>query len=184
MANYQSPWCWQRTAVAPREKERRGDLQTILLTPPFLTIHHQFLPTNSAGYRALWGRFVFLFIMLVLLRQNESKLYYGVHGDWVPKVSAAAHYETIEDALLANRHAHLQGTEIVVLHSNGRHKVVLPVGKESWTGRDWHTPGTAVHSRTQNPGSSGTLIPRASHTARRPNSKGGREQELANHRER
>ncbi len=86
--------------------------------------------------------------MLVLLRQNQTKLYYGIHGEWAPKISAAAHFETIEEALLANRQAHLHGTEVVVVHSNGHHKVVLPIGEESWTSRRWNVPGTAIHSRT------------------------------------
>ncbi len=88
--------------------------------------------------------------MLVLLRQHKTKLYYGVHGEWAPEISAAAHFETVEEALLANRQAHLQGTEVFVLHSNGRHKVVLPLGKESWTSRHWNAPGSAIHSRSRN----------------------------------
>ena len=88
--------------------------------------------------------------MLVLLRQNQTKLYYGVHGEWVAKSSAAAHFDSIEEALLANRQAHLQGTEVLVVHSNGGRRVVLPIGKQSWTSHHWNVVGTAVHSRNKN----------------------------------
>jgi hypothetical protein len=86
--------------------------------------------------------------MLVLLRQSETRLYYGVHGEWVSKVSVAAHFQTVEDALLHSRHEHLQSMEVVVFHSNGGHKVVLPVGKQSWAKQHWNTAGSAVHSHT------------------------------------
>ncbi len=95
--------------------------------------------------------------MLVLLRQNESKLFYGAHGGWVASVPLAAQFQTIDDALLFNRQAHLEGTEIFVLHSNGRHKVVLPVGKETWTSRHWNAPGTAAHSQNRISGVPGVI---------------------------
>ncbi len=88
--------------------------------------------------------------MLVLLRQSETKLYCGARGGWVAKVSLAAQFQTVEEALLFNRQAHLAGMEVVVVHSNGRHRVVLPLGKESWTSTHWNAPGTAVHSHTRN----------------------------------
>ena len=108
--------------------------------------------------------------MLVLLRQSQTKFYYGVHGDWVSKTSAAAHFETIEEALLANRQSHLEGTEVVVIHSNGHHKVTLPIGKESWATQRWNTLGTAVHSR--NPRNSGAFMRGSLHRACRANGPG------------
>ena len=89
--------------------------------------------------------------MLVLLRQRDTKLFYGVHGEWVSRLSKAASFPTVEEALLFNRQVHLQHMEVVILHSNGRHRVILPVGEGSWTSSHWNVPGTAVHSSNRTP---------------------------------
>src|SRR5262245_56940429 len=104
--------------------------------------------------------------MLVLLRQSETKLYYAVHRGWVSKVSGAAHFQTVEEALLFRRQEHLQGMQVVVLHSNGRHMVILPLGKQSWAGEHWNAPGSAVHSRKKDLQATSSIGPRG---ARSPN---------------
>ncbi len=87
--------------------------------------------------------------MVVVLRHRETKQYYGLHGEGVSRLTLAAQFETIEEAVLFSRQAHLQHMEIVVVHSNGAHKVALPLGTESWTATHWNVPGTAVHSRNK-----------------------------------
>src|SRR5262249_185874 len=110
--------------------------------------------------------------MLVLLRQSKTKLYYGVHGGWVSKVSGAAHFQTVEDALLCRRREHLPGMQVVVLHSNGRHMVILPLGKQSWASEHWNAPGSAVHSRNKELQAPSSIEARGSHRACRPNGTG------------
>src|SRR5262249_13621705 len=112
------------------------------------------------------GLACFKIFMLVLLRQSKTKLYYGVHGGWVSKVSGAAHFQTVEDALLCRRREHLPGMQVVVLHSNGRHIVILPLGKQSWASEHWNAPGSAVHSRNKDLQAASSIGPRG---ARPPN---------------
>jgi hypothetical protein len=109
--------------------------------------------------------------MLVLLRQSETKLYYGIHGGWVSKVSVAAHFQTVEEVLLFSHQEHLQGMQVVVLHNNG-HKVILPLGKQSWATEHWNAPGSAVHSRNKDLQAPSSIGPRDSHRGCRPNGTG------------
>ena len=88
--------------------------------------------------------------MRVLLRQRDTKQYYGRNREWVASAASAAHFQTIEEAILFNRQAGLQQTEVVVVHSEGGRKVVLPLGTETWAPPRWNAPGTATHS-TQRP---------------------------------
>jgi hypothetical protein len=84
--------------------------------------------------------------MRVLLRQRETKQYYARNGEWVAKASQAAQFQTIEEAILFKRQAALERMDVVVVHSDGARKVVLPLGTESWAPPRWNVPGTAAHS--------------------------------------
>jgi hypothetical protein len=66
--------------------------------------------------------------VLVHLRHKRSKLYYAGGGRWVPGPSPTLRFHTISDALLYSRQEGLQDTEVVLLHSDSLHKLVLPAG--------------------------------------------------------
>ena len=73
----------------------------------------------------------------VVLRETGKRLYYGPQGTWVPEVSGALKFETIEDALLFNRQHHLHKTEIVLQHSDPTKRTILPIGNGSWAAKRW-----------------------------------------------
>ncbi len=66
--------------------------------------------------------------MFVHLRNKESKLYYAAHGRWVAAPPAELQFNSIPEALLFSRKERLKNMEVVLLHSDSAHKVVLPVG--------------------------------------------------------
>ncbi len=66
--------------------------------------------------------------MIVHLRNKETKLYYAGRGKWVAGPPAQLRFNSIPDALLYSRQEGLNGMEVVLLHSDSLHKVVLPVG--------------------------------------------------------
>ena len=76
----------------------------------------------------------------VLLRKIDGKVYYSGYGRWAPTSSRALAFETIEEALLFNRQEHLQGTEIVLEHSDLHHWRVLPIGVTKWQDRQSSFP--------------------------------------------
>jgi hypothetical protein len=69
--------------------------------------------------------------MIVHLRNKETKLYYAGHGRWTARPPAQLRFNSIPDALLYSRQEHLRAMEVVLLHSDSLHKVVLPVGLHS-----------------------------------------------------
>ncbi len=66
--------------------------------------------------------------MIVHLRNKETKLYYAGRGRWVAGPPAQLRFQSIPDALLYSRQEGLTKMEVVLLHSDSLHKVVLPVG--------------------------------------------------------
>ncbi len=66
--------------------------------------------------------------MIVHLRNKESKLYYAGRGRWVAGPPPQLHFNNIPEALLFSRQERLSNMEVVLLHSDSMHKVVLPVG--------------------------------------------------------
>ncbi len=75
--------------------------------------------------------------MTVFLRHRETKLYFGRAGHWVVETSLATQFPTVNDALLFNRKKGLKHMEVVLLHSNERHRTVLPIGNQTWASADW-----------------------------------------------
>ncbi len=75
--------------------------------------------------------------MTVFLRHKETKLYFGRAGRWVAGTSLATQFATVNDALLFNRQKRLKQMEVVLLHSNERHRTVLPIGNQAWVSSDW-----------------------------------------------
>jgi hypothetical protein len=69
--------------------------------------------------------------MIVHLRNKETKLYYAGHKRWVAGPPAELQFQSIPEALLYSRQERLAGMEVVLLHSDSSHKVVLPVGVRS-----------------------------------------------------
>jgi hypothetical protein len=66
--------------------------------------------------------------MIVHLRNKESKLYYAGKGRWVSGPPPQLRFNSIPEALLYSRQEALHNMEVVLLHSDSMHKVVLPVG--------------------------------------------------------
>jgi len=66
--------------------------------------------------------------MIVHLRNKETKLYYAGRGKWVSGPPPELRFFSIPDALLFSRQEGLRHMEVVLLHSDSLHKVVLPVG--------------------------------------------------------
>ncbi len=66
--------------------------------------------------------------MIVHLRNKESKLYYAGRGRWVAGPPPELKFQSIPEALLFSRQEGLHQMEVVLLHSDSLHKVVLPVG--------------------------------------------------------
>ena len=66
--------------------------------------------------------------MVVHLRNKETKLYYAGSGRWMIGPPAVLKFNTIPEALLYSRQERLSKMEVVLLHSDSMHKVVLPVG--------------------------------------------------------
>lgn len=66
--------------------------------------------------------------MIVHLRNKGTKLYYAGRGRWVAGPPPQLRFTTIPDALLFSRQERLDNMEVVLLHSDSMHKVVLPVG--------------------------------------------------------
>ncbi len=66
--------------------------------------------------------------MFVHLRNKETKLYYAARGRWVAIPPAELQFNSIPEALLFSRQEGLKNMEVVLLHSDSAHKVVLPVG--------------------------------------------------------
>lgn len=66
--------------------------------------------------------------MIVHLRNKESKLYYAGRGRWVSGPPSQLRFNSIPEALLYSRQERLHKMEVVLLHSDSMHKVVLPVG--------------------------------------------------------
>jgi hypothetical protein len=69
--------------------------------------------------------------MIVHLRNGETKLYYAGLGRWVAGPPQELKFYSIPEALLYSRHEGLHGMEVVLLHSDSLHKVVLPAGMKS-----------------------------------------------------
>ena len=66
--------------------------------------------------------------MIVHLRNKETKLYYAGKGRWMIGPPAVLSFKTIPEALLYSRQERLRDMEVVLLHSDSFHKVVLPAG--------------------------------------------------------
>ncbi len=66
--------------------------------------------------------------MIVHLRNKETKLYYAGSGRWMIGPPAVLRFNTIPEALLYSRQERLRDMEVVLLHSDSFHKVVMPVG--------------------------------------------------------
>ena len=66
--------------------------------------------------------------MIVHLRNKETKLYYAGKGRWVSGPPSQLRFNSIPEALLYSRQERLSKMEVVLLHSDSMHKVVLPVG--------------------------------------------------------
>ena len=66
--------------------------------------------------------------MIVHLRNKVTKLYYAGKGRWVAGPPPQLRFNSIPEALLYNRQERLPKMEVVLLHSDSMHKVVLPVG--------------------------------------------------------
>ncbi len=66
--------------------------------------------------------------MIVHLRNKETKLYYAGKGRWVAGPPPQLRFHSIPEALLYSRQERLPKMEVVLLHSDSLHKVVLPVG--------------------------------------------------------
>jgi len=66
--------------------------------------------------------------MVVHLRNSESKLYYAGRGRWMGRPPPELRFHSVAEALLYSRQEGLRGMEVVLLHSDSLHKVVLPAG--------------------------------------------------------
>lgn len=66
--------------------------------------------------------------MVVHLRNKETKLYYAGSGRWMIGPPAVLKFNTIPEALLYSRQERLRDMEVVLLHSDSFHKVVMPIG--------------------------------------------------------
>ncbi len=66
--------------------------------------------------------------MIVHLRNKGTKLYYAGKGRWVAGPPPQLRFNNIPEALLFSRQEKLSNMEVVLLHSDSMHKVVLPVG--------------------------------------------------------
>ena len=66
--------------------------------------------------------------MIVHLRNKESKLYYAGRRKWKAGPPPELRFNSISEALLYSRQEGLRGMEVVLLHSDSLHKVVLPAG--------------------------------------------------------
>lgn len=66
--------------------------------------------------------------MIVHLRNRETKLYYAGRGRWVAGPPPEPRFHNIAEALLYSRQEGLRNMEVVLLHSDSLHKVVLPAG--------------------------------------------------------
>lgn len=69
--------------------------------------------------------------MFVHLRNKETKLYYAGKGRWMIGPPAVLKFNNIPEALLYSRQEGLPNMEVVLLHSDSMHKVVLPVGPKA-----------------------------------------------------
>jgi hypothetical protein len=65
--------------------------------------------------------------MLVHLRNRGTKRYYAGGGKWAAGPPPGLGFRSIPEALLYSRQEALTDMEVVLLHSNSLHKVVLPV---------------------------------------------------------
>ena len=66
--------------------------------------------------------------MLVHLRNKGNKLFYAGHGRWTMGPPATLRFSSISEAMLYSRQERLRDMEVVLLHSDSYHKVVVPVG--------------------------------------------------------
>ncbi len=66
--------------------------------------------------------------MIVHLRNHGTKLYYAGKGRWVAGPPLQLRFNSIPEALLFSRQERLSNMEVVLLHSDSMHKVILPVG--------------------------------------------------------
>jgi hypothetical protein len=69
--------------------------------------------------------------MIVHLRNKETKLYYAGRRKWVTAPPPELKFFSIPEALLYSRQEGLRGMEVVLLHSDSMHKVILPIGMKA-----------------------------------------------------